>query len=41
MTRQKSDVLIIGGGIMGSSSAFLQRRHGRTVTLQERAQIGQ
>ncbi|KAA8694720.1 Oxidoreductase, FAD-binding protein [Pseudomonas caricapapayae] len=41
MTRQKSDVLIIGGGFMGSSSAFFLRRHGRSVTLLERDQIGQ
>ncbi|RMR08975.1 NAD(P)/FAD-dependent oxidoreductase [Pseudomonas syringae group genomosp. 7] len=41
MTRQKSDVLIIGGGFMGSSSAFFLRRHGRPVTLLERDQIGQ
>ncbi|KPX37730.1 NAD(P)/FAD-dependent oxidoreductase [Pseudomonas ficuserectae] len=41
MTPQKSDVLIIGGGFMGSSSAFFLRQHGRSVTLLERDQIGQ
>ncbi|WP_259642842.1 hypothetical protein, partial [Pseudomonas syringae] len=28
MTPQKSDVLIIGGGFMGASSAFFLRQHG-------------
>ncbi|AAY38432.1 MULTISPECIES: NAD(P)/FAD-dependent oxidoreductase [Pseudomonas] len=41
MTPQKSDVLIIGGGFMGASSAFFLRQHGRSVTLLERDQIGQ
>ncbi|POR69275.1 NAD(P)/FAD-dependent oxidoreductase [Pseudomonas syringae] len=41
MTPQKSDVLIIGGGFMGASSAFFLRQHGRSVTLLERYQIGQ
>ncbi|WP_024647439.1 NAD(P)/FAD-dependent oxidoreductase [Pseudomonas syringae] len=41
MNPQKSDVLIIGGGFMGSSSAFFLRQHGRSVTLLERDQIGQ
>ncbi|UFI43388.1 NAD(P)/FAD-dependent oxidoreductase [Pseudomonas savastanoi] len=41
MTPQKSDVLIIGGGFMGSSSAFFLRQHGRSVALLERDQIGQ
>ena len=41
MKPQKSDVLIIGGGIMGSTSAFFLRRRGHSVTLLERDQIGQ
>lgn len=41
MNPQKSDVLIIGGGIMGASSAFFLRRRGCSVTLLERDQIGQ
>src|SRR5476651_794075 len=41
MKPQKSDVLIIGGGIMGSTSAFFLSRRGHSVTLLERDQIGQ
>ncbi len=41
MNRQKSDVLIVGGGIMGAASAFFLRRRGCSVTLVERDQIGQ
>jgi sarcosine oxidase subunit beta len=41
MTPQKSDVLVIGGGVMGASSTFFLRQHGRSVTLLERDQIGQ
>jgi sarcosine oxidase subunit beta len=41
MTLEKSDVLIIGGGVMGASSAFFLRRRGQSVTLIERDQIGQ
>ncbi|EJN32469.1 glycine/D-amino acid oxidase, deaminating [Pseudomonas sp. GM78] len=41
MKPQKSDVLIIGGGIMGAASAFFLRRRGHSVTLLERDQIGQ
>ncbi|CAM3235671.1 MULTISPECIES: NAD(P)/FAD-dependent oxidoreductase [Pseudomonas] len=41
MKPQKSDVLIIGGGIMGSASAFFLSRRGHSVTLLERDQIGQ
>ncbi|CAD5200991.1 NAD(P)/FAD-dependent oxidoreductase [Pseudomonas sp. FEN] len=41
MNPQKSDVLIIGGGIMGSTSAFFLRQRGQSVTLLERDQIGQ
>lgn len=38
---QHSDVLIIGGGIMGASAAFFLRQHGKSVTLVERGLIGQ
>ncbi|WP_053177716.1 NAD(P)/FAD-dependent oxidoreductase [Pseudomonas kilonensis] len=41
MKAQKSDVLIIGGGIMGSASAFFLRQRGHSVTLLERDLIGQ
>ena len=36
-----SDVIVIGGGIMGSSSTFFLRQQGLTVNLLERDQIGQ
>ncbi|AMS18068.1 NAD(P)/FAD-dependent oxidoreductase [Pseudomonas chlororaphis] len=41
MTVQQSDVLIVGGGLMGSAAAFFLRRRGQSVTLLERDQIGQ
>ncbi|GFM78469.1 sarcosine oxidase subunit beta [Pseudomonas cichorii] len=41
MKQPKVDVLIIGGGIMGSSSAFFLRQRGQSVTLLERDMIGQ
>jgi len=41
MTAQKSDVLIVGGGFMGSASAFFLCQRGHSVTLLERDQIGQ
>lgn len=41
MNPQKSDVLIIGGGIMGAASAFFLRQRGHSVTLLERDRIGQ
>jgi len=38
---QRSDVLIIGGGLMGTTTAFfLRREHGLSVTLLERELIG-
>src|SRR5436190_3169619 len=40
MTIQSTDVVIIGGGIMGAASAFFLRRRGRSVTLLERGLIG-
>ncbi|AZD92773.1 MULTISPECIES: NAD(P)/FAD-dependent oxidoreductase [Pseudomonas] len=41
MTVQQSDVLIVGGGLMGSAVAFFLRQRGQSVTLLERDQIGQ
>lgn len=38
---QVSDVLIVGGGIMGTSSAFFLRQRGCSVTLLERGLVGQ
>ena len=38
---QHSDVLIVGGGLMGTTAAFfLRRHHGLSVTLLERELIG-
>ena len=40
-TQQRSDVLIVGGGLMGTTTAlFLRRHHGLSVTLLERELIG-
>lgn len=36
-----SDVVIIGGGLMGASAAFFLRQRGRSVTLIERGLVGQ
>jgi sarcosine oxidase, subunit beta len=36
-----ADVIIVGGGIMGTSAAFFLRRHGKSVILLERGLIGQ
>ncbi|SIT41387.1 FAD dependent oxidoreductase [Paraburkholderia piptadeniae] len=36
-----ADVIVIGGGIMGTSTAFFLRRRMRSVILIERGQIGQ
>jgi len=41
MKQQTSDVLIIGGGFMGSATAFFLRQRGQSVTLLERDMIGQ
>lgn len=38
---RKADVVIIGGGLMGSASAFFLRKRGRSVILLERGLIGQ
>ncbi|VVD61422.1 FAD dependent oxidoreductase [Pandoraea communis] len=37
----QADVLLIGGGIMGCSTAFFLRRHGLSVILLERQMTGQ
>jgi sarcosine oxidase subunit beta len=36
-----SDVVVIGGGIMGTSAAFFLRQRGSSVTLLERGLVGQ
>jgi sarcosine oxidase subunit beta len=36
-----ADVIIVGGGIMGTSAALFLRRHGKSVILLERGLIGQ
>ncbi|SFE13837.1 NAD(P)/FAD-dependent oxidoreductase [Paracidovorax konjaci] len=35
-----SDVLVLGGGLMGTTTAFFLRRHGLSVTLLERELVG-
>ncbi|MNK65455.1 4-methylaminobutanoate oxidase (formaldehyde-forming) [compost metagenome] len=41
MTVQKADVVIVGGGLMGTAAAFFLRQRGQSVILLERDQIGQ
>jgi sarcosine oxidase subunit beta len=41
MNTRASDVLIVGGGIMGCSSAFFLRKRGCSVTLIEKGLVGQ
>jgi glycine/D-amino acid oxidase-like deaminating enzyme len=41
MIASSSDVIIIGGGIMGCSAAFFLRQRGCSVTLLERGLVGQ
>ena len=41
MSALKADVIIVGGGIMGASSAFFLRQRGMSVILLERGLIGQ
>ncbi|MHC8290502.1 NAD(P)/FAD-dependent oxidoreductase [Pseudomonas sp. XS1P51] len=41
MNERQSDVLIIGGGLMGAASAFFLRQRGQSVTLLERDLVGQ
>lgn len=40
MGRQASDVVIVGGGVIGLSTAWRLAQAGRTVTVLDRAQIG-
>lgn len=40
-TIARTDVLIVGGGIMGASAAFFLRQRGKSVALIERGLIGQ
>jgi sarcosine oxidase, subunit beta len=37
----RTDVIVVGGGIMGAATAFFLRRRGRSVVLLERGLIGQ
>ena len=39
-TQQESDVLVLGGGLMGTTTAFFLRQHGKSVTLLERELVG-
>jgi sarcosine oxidase subunit beta len=41
MSAQKADVIIVGGGIMGASTAFFLRKRGMSVILLEQGLIGQ
>jgi sarcosine oxidase subunit beta len=41
MNAPASDVLIVGGGLMGTATALFLRRRGVSVTLLERALVGQ
>ena len=41
MSAQKADVIIVGGGIMGASTAFFLRQRGMSVILLEQGLIGQ
>lgn len=41
MKAHASDVIVVGGGIMGSSTAFFLARRGLSVTLLERDLVGQ
>lgn len=39
-TAHDTDVLVLGGGLMGTTTAFFLRRHGLSVTLLERELVG-
>ncbi len=41
MKQYHSDVIVVGGGLMGSSTAFFLRQRGLSVTLVERDLVGQ
>ncbi len=40
-TAVRTDVIVVGGGIMGAATAFFLSKRGRTVALIERGLIGQ
>ncbi|APW39963.1 sarcosine oxidase subunit beta [Rhodoferax koreense] len=39
-TTYDTDVLVLGGGLMGTTTAFFLRQHGKSVTLLERELVG-
>ncbi len=41
MTPTRTDVIVVGGGIMGAATAFFLRRRGVSVALLERGLVGQ
>lgn len=41
MTEEAADVIVVGGGLVGSVTAFFLRRRGRSVILLERDRVGQ
>ena len=41
MKAPASDVIVVGGGIMGAATAFFLRKRGRSVTLLEQGLVGQ
>ena len=41
MKAPASDVIVVGGGIMGAAAAFFLRKRGRSVTLLEQGLVGQ
>lgn len=41
MSREQPDVIVVGAGFMGATSAFFLRRRGLKVLLLERGQVGQ
>lgn len=41
MSAEKSEVIVIGGGIMGASTTYFLRQRGISVTLLERDRVGQ
>src|SRR6266581_469681 len=41
MKAPASDVIVVGGGIMGAATAFFLRQRGRSVILLERGLVGQ
>ena len=41
MSPVQVDVIVIGGGLMGTAAAFFLRQRGRSVILLERGSVGQ